>query len=264
MKTKEVNVTPTMARGWMEKNTKNRPSNAKHTSWLASQMTAGKWKLNPQPIIFNGDGTLLDGQHRLMAVIESGKTVKMNIVTGAASDVFDVLDTNRTRTAGDVLAIQGYANAKVLAGAIQFLLNFNSGNHTYGGRSRISTSNAIIADYVQKRPELCEWAAEGLEFHKNFRLLGQKAAVGMYCILKNKHPRLVKEFYEKVFFGENLERDEPANLFRVKMINDQLSYKKLKSTTKLAIFIKAWNAFKEGTKVTHLRYLDTENFPVLK
>ncbi len=42
-------------------------------------MREGHWDTTHQGIAIASDGTLVDGQHRLLAIVESGVTVRMNV-----------------------------------------------------------------------------------------------------------------------------------------------------------------------------------------
>lgn len=69
-------VTPAMATKWLEEgNTHNRKVRDSVVMRYAADMKAGRWKQTHQGIAFNGDGTLLDGQHRLFAIIEADTEV---------------------------------------------------------------------------------------------------------------------------------------------------------------------------------------------
>ena len=58
------------------------------------------WLLDGQPITFNVDGNLTEGQHRLEAIVRENnpdKKYKVIIVTGVARDTFSQTATNKTR-----------------------------------------------------------------------------------------------------------------------------------------------------------------------
>jgi len=71
----------------------------------AEMMSNGDWKLSPEPIVVSKTGRLLNGQHRLHAVVKSGVICNFSVVQGADDDVFDVLDRGATRTSADALKI---------------------------------------------------------------------------------------------------------------------------------------------------------------
>lgn len=87
MKIREESVTPTLAASYLAMNKLNRDRSSGHVRRLADAMLSGAWKENGDTIVFNC-GRLIDGQHRLAAIIESGVTVKMLIVEGVDADAF--------------------------------------------------------------------------------------------------------------------------------------------------------------------------------
>jgi len=97
-------VTPAKAREWLERNnTRNRNLRPHKVALYADQMTRGQWLMAGDPIRFDSDGTLLDGQHRLAAVVESGKAQYFIIVMGLDPRTFGVMDIGMARTPGDSL-----------------------------------------------------------------------------------------------------------------------------------------------------------------
>lgn len=68
-------------------------------------MRRGDWLVTHQGIAFDTRGVLVDGQHRLGAVVEADVTVKIAVFTDVEPDTFDVLDTReeaqRRQRAGD-------------------------------------------------------------------------------------------------------------------------------------------------------------------
>lgn len=96
------NITPEMAFELLTKNTKNyRRVDPRTVKYYAREMAEGRWQMNGEPIQFAEDGTLLNGQHRLTAIVESGITVPMLVVTGLKKDVV-TYDEGKLRSAVDV------------------------------------------------------------------------------------------------------------------------------------------------------------------
>jgi hypothetical protein len=75
-----VEVTPELAKSWLDTNPVNRPVLEQQVQKFASRMTAGQWRMNYCGIAFAEDGTLVNGLHRLHAVVRSGKTVPMTVI----------------------------------------------------------------------------------------------------------------------------------------------------------------------------------------
>ena len=110
METKLVTVTPEMAREWLEKNMKrNRPVMRATVHSYARQMRNGTWNLTHQGIAFDEAGELIDGQHRLNAIIEANIPVTMNVtynVHRLPGEVFTI-DMGRKRTYANVVQMSG-------------------------------------------------------------------------------------------------------------------------------------------------------------
>lgn len=117
IETMEMVLTPEKARAWLERNTSNRPVKTGHLKHLTREMSLRRWKLSPEPIVFAKSGRLLDGQHRLMACIQSGETIPVMVSLVENEDVYLVLDQGANRSNADLLGVPS-----VVISPIQFLL----------------------------------------------------------------------------------------------------------------------------------------------
>ena len=99
-----LTVTPAHAEKWLEMNTDNRRIRPSHVRHLAKQMELGRWMLSPEPIVFSPQ-RLLDGQHRLSAVLMSGCTIEASVALVQNEDVFRVLDQGVNRNNSDLMGI---------------------------------------------------------------------------------------------------------------------------------------------------------------
>ena len=107
MRCKVMTITPEIAEALLAKNTTNRPLDKKKVQAWLKEMQANRWKLTHQGVAFASDGTLVDGQHRLHAIIENGTTVEMLVFLDCDKDSFDVLDVGKQRSHNDILRLGG-------------------------------------------------------------------------------------------------------------------------------------------------------------
>jgi hypothetical protein len=98
-----MEVTPDQAIQWLEGNTHNRPVNQAHVYRLAREIKAGRWRLTHQGIAFDTDGLLIDGQHRLWAVVEAKLPVVTRVYFNESPDNRLVLDSGQRRSNLDIL-----------------------------------------------------------------------------------------------------------------------------------------------------------------
>ena len=111
-------ITPDYAAALLAKNTSNRPFTSSHADTIANGIRRGEWKLNGDAIRISDDGVLLDGQHRLTAIVRAGVPVQSVVIGGLPRDVFDTIDIGaKRRSTADVLAIHGEKHYTTLSAA---------------------------------------------------------------------------------------------------------------------------------------------------
>ena len=94
-------VTPEMAARWLERNQSNRRVRSGVVKKYAAAMNRGEWELTHQGIAIDVDGNLVDGQHRLLAVVMSQLSIKMCVAFGVSPNTFGVLDQGAKRNLND-------------------------------------------------------------------------------------------------------------------------------------------------------------------
>lgn len=147
--TEEVRITPKLAAEWLRTNQGNRKIRKMTVDAYARDMRAGKWKVTHQGIAFDERGHLLDGQHRLAAVILADTPVTMLVVRGVARENLQVVDAGVHRTAAD--------NGKILYG----LCNVNERYAAARGILMLDHDDAHGTKYT--RPEQDQAVAENEE-----------------------------------------------------------------------------------------------------
>jgi hypothetical protein len=120
-------ITPTLAAWIFDKyNTVNRPLKPNAIARFCEDMADEEWQVTGDCLKFSDAGRLRDGQNRLRACVRAGKAFTTHIVFGVADAAFDRMDRGKPRSGLDVLAIAGYSNAGVLAGAVRHVRNLLS------------------------------------------------------------------------------------------------------------------------------------------
>lgn len=106
-----IEVTPELAAKWLEGNTHNRALRPAAVERYAADMLAGRWGLTHQGIAFDDNGVLLDGQHRLWAIIEANMSIKFRVFFNESPSARWFTDTGNPRKNVDVLALTGESGA---------------------------------------------------------------------------------------------------------------------------------------------------------
>lgn len=163
-------VTPQMAQTYLEHNTNNRHLSPYQIGKYAHAMSIGDWQLS-DPIKFDTYGRLIDGQHRLAAIIESGVVVPMFVVRGLDPSAQDVIDTGRARTASDALKMHGYEQYPLVSSAAKLLLAYENG--------WISTVGSIRYPRLLTTPEIVRYVDQ----HSGL-IAAAKSAAADRCFVK--------------------------------------------------------------------------------
>ena len=101
--TRVLLIGPREAAAMMKANYDNRPLRPSRVNYYRDIINAGEFKLTHQGIAFSKTGRGLDLQHRLQAIIESGKTVPLLVTEGLSDDDYSAIDQHAQRSIADSL-----------------------------------------------------------------------------------------------------------------------------------------------------------------
>jgi hypothetical protein len=150
MRTKTEVITPEWAIDILENhNPYNRKLSENTVQAYAADMRNGRWVLNHQGLAFDTNKNLCDGQHRLWAVVFSGKTIE-SLVTydipvsenknGIELNSMDTIDRGRFRQTGQQMQLHGIKNGALTAAACRSIALMV---YPSGGTRRLSTTKDI-------------------------------------------------------------------------------------------------------------------------
>lgn len=250
-----VDVTPDKASGWLHFNTNNRIlSKATVNAW-AEEMRSGKWRFNGEPIQFDREGRLINGQHRLHAIVASGATIRCLVVYGLEPSAQMTIDIGRTRAAGQQLSLLGIGSGTDMAALATALIRLDKSDDQVWASSN-QPAKATVIDFCVLNHELM---LRALNYgHAAYKALGvprvTHAAVAARAISAG-HQDDWDWFHGGFISGANLPLGDPRIELRnriVKLIrgggNQWLQQQRV------AITIKAFNAYLEGRSVKLLRF----------
>lgn len=117
---KIVMMTPELAKEYLQKNLEiNRKVSETYVKKYALDMKEGRWQADAcPPIIVSRQGHLLDGQHRLLAVVDSGISVEMSVREGVEDTIFASIDQGNTRKASQMVNMKYAHDSEAIAKVI--------------------------------------------------------------------------------------------------------------------------------------------------
>lgn len=257
-------ISPELAEQYLGKNIHNRNLRLGKVSTYADDMENGRWKWkNGSTIVFNENGSLDDGQHRLHAIIESGQTVRMIVVRGADQGAQDTIDTGIGRKFQDVLKLRGEVNYITLSTAVRSIHLWERGDRHFRGAKAPSNPQLLktLSDYPWIRDVTPLFNRVSTHSH-----LPTSIAASLYFALLQIDAEDADFFFESL--GCELKADLPQPIFMLRKVlqSNQENVKGERNLKYLAaLTIKAWNAFRSGDEIGQLSWraggANPEKFP---
>lgn len=260
-----VDVTPELAEKWLTQNTHNRNLRETAVQAYARDMTAGNWAENGEAIKFAKDGTLLDGQHRLKAVVQAGVTIKMLVVTGLEHQAQETMDDGRKRSLSDALALRGEQNAVTLGAVLRRTLMWQQGK--YRNTGTYTPTNTECLTFLQQHPE----ARDSANIAKHLRAPTKlpSSVLGLtHWVFTRIDAEDSSWFFDRLGTGANLEQHHPILTLRKRAGEMEKESGRVPEDVLLAFVIKTWNAYRNGEQMKLLRFrpggASPEKFPMPK
>lgn len=260
-----VTITPVMATELLEHNSSNRPISDPHVHRIAAQIMAGKWRFNGDTIKVAEDEEVIDGQHRLWAVIEAKTSIDTVIVRGVEREAFATIDTiRRPRSGGDTLFLSGATrHAKTMASTLSWLLRWQRKAFPNYKDPKHKVENADIEVAYAAHPGILH----AVERVRHLRGLANEALLAfLYYVMTNHNEVIAEQMLNTLEDPSGVGVNDPFFRLRAYFTNDH--HKRRDPVTTIALAIKAANAAHEGRKVQLLSWKNqgerAEIFPELK
>lgn len=235
-----------------ETNHGNRRLSQSVVNRYAQDMLNGLWR-HPtgDPIIWDSEGKLQQGQHRLAAVVQSGVAIEFLVITGANPGDFQVLDQGKKRSAADVLGMSGFSNTTNVAAVARISIMLEHHRDKPWANLPDVTQQRVV-EFAKAHRETLEWAnAEGRHARRSALIPEiQFSAVAFYVANNSPAVNDWETFSTRVRSGEMLREGDPEHSLRRWAVNRNLRLSGTTSSqTAVAVITKAWNAFVLGKSI---------------
>lgn len=259
-------VTPEIAAKWLENvmpgQRKLRPN---YVDRLASDMMSNRWRLGTDAILIVG-GYLANGQHRMTAVIKSGRPQKFIVMESNDSDLYKVIDSNLVRTVGDRLEMP-YAHD--LPSIARLVMAYDCGSigqsvtAPSNSRQRVSqtiqTSSAMV-DYCNEHRELLVEAASYVTpLHSKTRVM-RKSLAGAVYVIGTRAGKLdrARAFLRAVYLTGS---EDVAGALRNRLIANHVTRAKLPFGYLIGLTIRAFAIYCSGDPYSRLEWKNNSSLP---
>lgn len=179
MQIAQERITPDMAQEYLKYNTENyRSINKSRVISYANDMKAGKWQLNGEGIKFDSNGRLIDGQHRLQAIVHANVPVDMLVIRNVPTGT-NLFDIGSGRSLGQISKAMGISESwhTAVVACANYIVN-NGDAHALKGKG-------TTLDYLQEHIETITKAVRYSTIGASGAICKKTAIIAaVYCLLR--------------------------------------------------------------------------------
>lgn len=262
MKARVEKVSPSLARKWLERSEEfsQRGLRKKRIEKLVHAIQSGQWQVTHQGIALNDDGIVLDGQHRLHAIIQADETVQVLVMRGVSDEAFHSIDTGASRTPADSLKIAGYNDTNVLAAVVKSLLVYDRVVGTIANEWATLDRNTTTADILEylddhdRREAAIQSVKTGRMIAGAVSRFGSTTPIAAVQLILKTHPTdigpdTIAEFNARLMDGVMLPSRSPILALRRWLVSDT-GYVNVSGSIRrpvtMSILVKAMNDYALG------------------
>lgn len=251
-----MTIGPADAQELVKNRDHQRPTSKRNVTRFANDMRAGRWRLSGASISIwedtqgewgpKGELYVLNGLHRLFAVIESNTTQQFLVVYEDDPSVFDTFDNGLTRTVGTMVSLAiGPENSQAISVMTNMVLHYE--RHSTEAWLSTLVTKTEIAEWVklQDRARLNQCIRDYNTLRVQVGQLGHWYSALSWLVHKHSpNANRWLEFHEAVVHGNNLDKDDARLVLRNYLTRNQRSKNdRWLRQVEMALGLKAWNAF---------------------
>ena len=274
-------ISPEEAARMLKTNTRNRVLQQATVDHYAREMKAGLWMMTGEPIQVSNTGSLLNGQHRLQAIILSGRPQTFLIIYGIEDAAMKCIDTGKKRSIGDILSMHSVVNANLVAATVLLCMRYDTtksilidgkwtwnpagGNKNEGGafvrfRPTAEEEMQFISSHQEVKASVSMAASAYKDSGSRFFAPSMAAFVHFYGAQQDTGK--ADSFLTQLYRAINVRERSPVQLLRRRLNHSRMGKVVLRPKEQLALAIKAWNMTILGDdEISLLRWSSTEPFP---
>ena len=266
---KRMTVTPKQAEAWLESSkTKNRHERPDHIRLMAQQMMAGQWEDNGDTVVFDDDGNIFDGHHRLKACVLASVPFDAWVALGAKQTALPTIDNNIPRSIADHLmmtrAEESYSRDMPPAAKLVWLAECGRLDLMGKGSRYVLFSAQTCLEVLGQHTGLRQAVVAAQQSYRQFRPIPKSTWAFLRYWLPRYGEERAAEFVGRLADGAGMQPQSAVARLRERLINNRMSNLKMAERDRFALILKGWRAHCNGQTfagANHLRWTSVEEFP---
>ncbi len=255
-----VLVIPVLAERYLSSSTGNRNLRKSSIAKYIRDMIADEWRLNGEPLIFDVEGHLRNGHHRLTACIQSGVSFKTFVIWGVSLEAFKTMDTGQSRKPADFFSLEDETNVNALQATVRLVWSYDYGLFSQQ-KWGVTPSATESADVLEDNPGLRESIARCKQAK---RVVSIPSLAFLHAIAHRADAVAADEFVNRLLEGAGLQKGNPILVLRERLLQEhRVRGARAQRHVLLAYMIKAFNAYLRHEHIKLLKWLVGEPFPTV-
>jgi hypothetical protein len=264
-----VRLTPAIAAQWLERNDQNRPMSRTNATTLGNEMTAGHWRENGESVVFDSavPPVLMDGQHRLQAVIDTGHEYNCPVISGVEPAARPTVDRGQKRSVANNLQMAGEMNGSALAATIVLWAGYErrtARDMTQSRRMSVTGMTEFLALWPRLREAVT--AARKLRPAGQGRTMvptSEVALVWMAISESGAPEERAGEYLGAVLSGFDLSPGNPILALRRRLQDQVGTAHRMQKRERIALILRTWQLWSAGETRQQIRWEAGAAFPFL-
>lgn len=224
---------------------KQRPIRKATIDNYAKDMVEGRWRTNGETIKLDKEGRLMDGQHRLYAVIKSGVPIEFLMVRGIDNKDMDSIDIGLKRSLESTLQFQSECYENQAASIVKAKMQLDKQNKNLGqsnGNAHISQTE-MVEEYKNNQTKYNEVAKYAKSVYKDSGKALKVTEVGAIYLHLTDTLGFDKNIVETFFLNLCSIRRNEKSIYKITV--DKLEKLKM-GQDKINEYMSCWNAMIKG------------------
>ena len=225
-------IHPTQAESYLRQADEARRHRGAYVNAIARDIAAGRWMIDVQPICFSRSGRLMDGQHRLRAVLAANGPIEVPVLRGLPE--VDPVLPGRTVLPRPALpsTLQDFGDSALVSAAANLMWRYE---RRPASSQRAKATTAEISEIIEVHPRLAE-----LRTYARRLVDYCRPSVMIYAayVIERENPQAGRAFLDAFEAGSDATPRSPIGALRRQMA--RLRRTKASKEALLEALLKGW------------------------
>jgi hypothetical protein len=255
---KTMLVSPEIARMCLDYNENNRRLNMISVRKFAEDMQNGHWQQNGETIKFDREGRLIDGQHRLHAIIMANVSVELLVVSNLEPIAQQTIDIGQLRSTGQIAALLGVKNATEKAALAASLIKYQKYPDFVWSASMPVSKTEIVNFILDNEQGLFEALGCAYQAKAAIRMPRTPYGVLAFNARATHGEDQWQTYHDRVIDGVGLQSSDPRLVLRNYMMRRESPHTSWTTQQQIGVVIKSWNMWRLNRPVKQLFFRQNE------